>query len=582
MIFRSVVTKLWLSMVLLIVTVLMILGIFLGQKFEKFYYNLQAENLINKGLVIAEVLSHEKDEAKAEEQARAFAAEAKATILIADPSGLVRMCTKMGMMGRGGMMHLTPDEVASIQEGEIVIRKGNHPHFEQAMLSVAVPVRSGKEIQKAVFLYAPLQPMTETAGEIRVLILTGAGGAVVLATILALFLSKTISRPLLAINRVAAQMIQGNFREKVEVTTQDEIGRLGQTLNILSSELDNTLRDLSTEKNQLSNILSSMTDGVISFTTEGRIIMINPPAQELMGAKEGEVVGKLLTECCRVPEIKEMFASVLAEGEVQSRELNLGNKILAVRMAPLREKGGEIRGAVAVVQDVTRERKLENMRRDFVANVSHELRTPLTLMKGYGEALLEGLGEDKATREEMVGIMVDESGRMQRLVNDLLDLAYLESGSFKLKMEPVTLSNLLERVGRKFASLAREKNVELRAEVAGDLPVIQGDEDRLEQVMTNLLDNAFRHTDSGGVITIRAYQEGARVKIQVADTGKGIPEDEVPYIFERFYKVEKSRNRKVAGTGLGLAIAKTIIQAHGGSISVDSKIGKGTTFEITL
>ncbi|MDA8226709.1 MAG: ATP-binding protein [Desulfitobacterium hafniense] len=581
MIFRSIVTKLWLSIIILMVTVLLVLGTFLGQKFEQFYYDLQAENLINKGLVISEGLTKGRNVNLMEDEIKAFAAEAKATILIAEPSGLVRMCTKMGM-GRGAMMHLTPDEVVSIQKGEIVVSRGSHPHFQQAMLSVAIPVRKGQEIDMAVFLYAPLQPMTETANEIRTVVFTGAAGAVVLATILALVLSKTISRPLLAINRAAAQMIQGNFQEKVEVTTQDEIGLLGQTLNVLSSELDNTLRDLSTEKNQLNNILSSMTDGVISFNPDGIIIMINPPAQELMGAKAEEVVGRLLNDCCPVPEIKDMFNSVITEGDIQKQEVSLNDKILAVRMAPLREKGGEIRGAVAVVQDVTRERKLETMRRDFVANVSHELRTPLTLMKGYGEALLEGLGEDRAARAEMVGIMVDESSRMQRLVNDLLDLAHLESGTFKLKMEPVTLCSLLERTGRKFATLAREKNIELITEIAGDIPEVQGDEDRLEQVFTNLLDNAFRHTDREGMVKIRAYKEESRVAIQIADTGKGIPADELPFIFERFYKVEKSRNRKVAGTGLGLAIARTIIQAHGGSITAESREGEGTVFEIRI
>jgi two-component system sensor histidine kinase ResE len=235
-----------------------------------------------------------------------------------------------------------------------------------------------------------------------------------------------------------------------------------------------------------------------------------------------------------------------------------------------------------VVRDISKENQLENMRRDFVANVSHELRTPLTLIQGYAEALEEGLAVDEEARQEMVGIIREETNRLKRLVSDLLDLSKMQSGNLQLTLNSINLPSLLERATHPFRPLAREQKIQLKLQLGQQLPEIIGDEDRLAQVLINLLDNALRYTPEGGAIELGVAAKGKGVEIWVQDSGSGISPQEVPYIFERFFKVDKSRRRDSAGTGLGLAIAKSIIQAHGGTFRVESELGKGTGFFIGL
>ncbi|MHB1167661.1 MAG: sensor histidine kinase [Carboxydocellales bacterium] len=301
-----------------------------------------------------------------------------------------------------------------------------------------------------------------------------------------------------------------------------------------------------------------------------------------MNISERKQVGNSLTTCCPYPEIKQLFQQALDEKQKVRQEVKIPNRTLAVSMAPLRDSGQDMTGVVMVVRDISKENQLENMRRDFVANVSHELRTPLTLIQGYAEALEEGLAVDEEARQEMVGIIREETNRLQRLVSDLLDLSKMQSGNLQLTLSPINLPSLLERATHPFRPLAREQKVQLKLQLGQQLPGIIGDEDRLAQVLINLLDNALRYTRSGGVIELGVAAKGKGVEIWVRDSGSGISPQEVPYIFERFFKVDKSRRRDSAGTGLGLAIAKSIIQAHGGTFRVESELGKGTGFFIGL
>lgn len=584
---RSIATKLWLAFVLFAVGVLAVLGAFISQIFDQFYLNQQAQHLINKGQIVADILVSEGAEDKALLYARVMSLDAPTTIAITDNLGRVIGCSGMMHMPQG--TKLTKPDVADINQGKIVVRKGRTPFSDQDSISVVIPVikpginPEGKQrVDKAVLLYAPLAPITDTTREIKMLILTASLAVVGVATLLALLASRTISRPLLQINQAATRMIHGDFSTKVDITSGDEVGRLGRTLNILSTELQDSLDALSREKDQLGNIIFSMSEGVVSFDLEGIIIQSNTPARELLKVQGQEIAGKSIAQCCLFPEIKELFRRVLEEKQKVREEVILPDRTLAVSMAPLRDSLQEMTGGVMVVRDISKERRLETMRRDFVANVSHELRTPLTLIQGYAEALGEGLATGEEARQEMVGIIRDETNRLQRLVNDLLDLAKMQSGNLQLTTGPLNIPVLLKRAIHPFKPLARERNVELKLQAGSGLPSIVGDEDRLAQVLINLLDNAMRYTPEGGSIELGAASKGQGIEIRVRDSGSGIPPEEMPYIFERFFKVDKSRRRGTAGTGLGLAIAKSIIQAHGGTIRAESEPGKGTVFLILL
>ncbi|MDF2859513.1 MAG: histidine kinase, partial [Neobacillus sp.] len=241
-----------------------------------------------------------------------------------------------------------------------------------------------------------------------------------------------------------------------------------------------------------------------------------------------------------------------------------------------------IRGAVAVIRDMTEERQLEKMRKDFIANVSHELRTPISMLQGYSEAIVDDIAESQEEKKEMAKVIYDESLRMGRLVNELLDLARMEAGHIQLMIEDVNLSSFLNRIVHKFQGLARENDIHLGVEIENDIPDISFDPDRIEQVLTNLIDNAIRHTPEGGSVKLTGSMDEIGVRVEVSDSGSGIPEEDLPFVFERFYKADKARTRGRTGTGLGLAIAKNIIDAHRGHISVQSKIGQGTTFSFLL
>ena len=337
---------------------------------------------------------------------------------------------------------------------------------------------------------------------------------------------------------------------------------------------------LSQEKEQLSSILSSMADGVITFNRDGTILITNPPADRFLQhwyyeqSEEGEEA---------IPTtVRELLQSVVVTEMEQTDELSLQGRSYVVIVSPL-YNNNTIRGAVAVVRDMTEERRLDKLRKDFIANVSHELRTPISMLQGYSEAIVDDIAGSEEEKKEIARIIYDESLRMGRLVNDLLDLARMEAGHITLNKDVIGVVPFTERVTNKFIGLAKEKKVSIYFESdVGLNKEISIDPDRIEQVLTNLIDNALRHTPTGGEVTVSLKEKKGGFLFHVRDTGSGIPEEDLPFVFERFYKADKARTRGKSGTGLGLAIAKNIIESHKGHIQVQSKVDQGTTFTFFL
>ncbi|PWW05586.1 two-component system sensor histidine kinase ResE [Paenibacillus cellulosilyticus] len=443
--------------------------------------------------------------------------------------------------------------------------------------------------------YIDINFQDTTSHQVKVLfIVTGIIGFM-LSTFFAFFLSSKITQPLIEMKKAAASISGGDYETRVPIRSTDEIGDLAHAFNRMANDLDSLIKDLSLEKNHLASILRSMSDAVMTFDAEGNVTMSNPPGDKLMAhwnsldwAEDEENISRP-----GVPKpLFELFGHVITEGVDTSDKIHFLSGVWSVVMAPLKSNDS-VRGAVAVVRDVTEEFKLEKLRRDFVANVSHEIRTPLSMLQGYSEALLDGFADSPEERDELVQVIHDESVRMGRLVKDLLDLARMEAGHNELKLMPCDIDSLVRRVHRKFAAYAKDRDIRLSCELPESPPlnVEAADEDRLEQVLTNLLDNAMRHTPSGATISLSGdwgvpdpgQTDPAYVVLRIADEGEGIPSDDLPYIFERFYKADKSRKRgSSGGTGLGLAIVKNIVEGHHGRIQVDSLIGKGTTFTILL
>ena len=377
------------------------------------------------------------------------------------------------------------------------------------------------------------------------------------------------------------------------VRRRDDLGALEESLNDLARTLTGRLQDVTAEREKLQSILSCMMEGVIVLDTNGKVILVNQMAQTIFRLPpDASVLGMSTVEVSRHPEMHALIREVVASDtrDALHRELTLGDdRWFAVNAARLENSRLELLGYVLVFHEVTELKRLESIRADFVANVSHEMRTPLTAIQGYAETLLHDPPHDPGTERQFLTIVARHSERLGRLIDDLLALSDLEMGNVNVRKQCVGARPLLDRVLDLFSAQAAKKGIRLRAEVAADAPDILGDEDRLQQLLINLIDNALKYTPEHGEVLVTAGREPAsnghhpgRIALTVSDTGCGIPDKDLPRLTERFYRVDKARSRELGGTGLGLAIVKHIVQAHGGDLKIDSEPGKGTRVSIFL
>lgn len=592
MIFRSVVGKLWLTIIVLVSLVLTLLSLFLSEKVEKTYIEEQKVTLQALSTEIQKKLSHTNENSQEYLQTVHSITSAYHTgIFVINPDGSLQNIEQQKKAPKLPEEFKEKIDLQGILngktfEGTIKARVdedgASSAIFKNDVQYIAVPLKKGEQIEGAILLFQAQDQKLE--GEIKSWILYAALAGIVLTTVFTFFLSSRISRPLDSIKRAAEQVSRGDFEARVQVRAneQDEIAELGYTFNRMAAQLEESINLLIFEKDQLASILRSMKDGVISINAHGKIIQTNPPAEQLLSLHRKQVENFVYATNALPPKLQEIFETVLKEEKEQIGDVSEAGYTWAFVMAPLYSKN-KLRGAVAVFRDVTEERKLDKLRKDFVANVSHELRTPLSMLQGYSEALLDDIADSPETRREIAQVINDESMRMSRLVAELLDLAKMESGNIELNITKITLQPYLTRVMRKFQNMAKEQKIELSLELHDPLPEVHWDEDKVEQILTNLISNAIRHTPENGRVTLKTFWDQSFVYLEVEDTGEGIPEEDLPFVFERFYKADKARRRnKASGTGLGLSIVKHLVHAHGGLATVRSKVGVGTTFSVQL
>src|SRR5690625_4736826 len=452
--------------------------------------------------------------------------------------------------------------------------------IEVMVIGVPLEKKSG-----GIFVYQSLDVINQTKAETTKIIFVAAAIAIILTTIFAFFLSTRITAPLIQMREAAIDLARGEFNKKVPILTNDEIGELAVAFNHMGKQLNYHINALSHEKEQMTSVVNSMADGVITLNRDGEIIVINPPAERFIQDYYFESDIELNSEPIQLPdEIKSILDKIIQDEKEILQEINLQGRDWVMIMTPLYDNS-YIRGAVAVIRDMTEERQLDKLRKDFIANVSHELRTPIALMQGYSEAIVDDIAGTKEEINELASIILDESLRMGRLVNELLDIGRMEDGHIDLHYSDMDIDIFIDRIYKKFQGVSTEKEIELKIEKSIDQKTMYVDIDRIEQVFTNLIDNAMNHTERGGTIELIINTTEDSIQVDVVDTGSGIAEEDLPSIFERFYKADKSRTtqkNKKRGTGLGLAITKHIINAHGGSIAVKSKQGIGTRFTFKI
>jgi two-component system phosphate regulon sensor histidine kinase PhoR len=381
----------------------------------------------------------------------------------------------------------------------------------------------------------------------------------------------------------AERAAAGNFTPLDRDHGRDEIADLAAALGGTVAQLGRTIHTLTDERNRSAAILSSMVEGVAVIAGDERILYCNQAFEEILELPEGSSSGKKLVEALRQAELVTAVRQVLPGGEEVTGELEVGavrRRSFSVTAAPVLAAGAN--SAVLVLHDITELRRLERVRRDFVANVSHEFKTPLTAIQGFAETLIGGALDDKANRGRFVEIIREHARRLARLTDDLLKLSRIEAGRLELVLRPITVEAIVNSCIETARLKAETKGLRIRVDLPDGLPPVRGDGAQLCEVLQNLLDNALQYTPKGGQIDVNARANSHEVTLTVSDTGIGIPETDLERIFERFYRVDAARSREAGGTGLGLAIARHIVDAHGGRIWVESAVGQGSKFHFTL
>ena len=430
-----------------------------------------------------------------------------------------------------------------------------------------------------------LRDLDRRLERMRAWIAFGALLSSLLALVIGILAGRWFTAPLVTMSKVAKSIAGGRLDERLEIRRRDEIGALGRSFNEMSDQLRGRIQTITDDRNKLLAVLGSMVEGVIAVDRDERILHVNAVAGRLLRIPANESEGRPVWEVMRVPDVSEIISATLMENAEQNREILLReggqDQIIEMYSAPILGSGSEIKGAVVVLHDVSKLRRLEGIRREFVANVSHELKTPLTVIRGFVETLIDDPNLNDATRAGFLERMRVQSDRLSAIVGDLLTLSRVESGEEALQLVPVDLTRIARMSAQALAPSAEKKKIALNIRSADGISVL-GDEHHLRLMIDNLLDNAVKYTPEGGQVTLGVTAEGNQARLEVRDTGIGIEPVHRERIFERFYRVDKGRSREMGGTGLGLSIVKHVVFAHGGEIRVESMVGKGSSFHVTL
>jgi two-component system phosphate regulon sensor histidine kinase PhoR len=475
--------------------------------------------------------------------------------------------------------HRERPEVAAAFDGRTTDNIRYSATTQKRMLYAATLVPGDFKMVARVSL--PLAWVDQAKSRTRALLTGGAFVALLAALLMSSAAAVILSRGLRGLTAVARRMASGDLEVRSRLETADEIGELGRTLDHLAANLSRSVRELRDDRDLLGRILESMREGVLVMDGEHRILLANPSLREML-LLDSDVTGRSTIEVIRNAELQSMVEKALVTSDPLSGEIEVGGikpRRLLVYAARL---SGEPRALVLVLFDVTEMRRLETVRRDFVANVSHELRTPVASVRSAAETLRMAMNHDPKAATQFIDIIERNGRRLGELINDLLDLSRIEAKEYRLKVESSDLCQLCEKTVAVFAERAAMRNMRLTVEIPAGFPAVAVDASAFDRILTNLVDNALKYCPDGASVSVSARQAGTKIQVIVSDSGPGIDAKHLPRLFERFYRVDNGRSRDMGGTGLGLSIVKHLVEAMGGEASVESLPGKGTTFAFTL
>jgi signal transduction histidine kinase len=483
---------------------------------------------------------------------------------------------------------LPGEYLSAMREGALSVLESGELDADQipalrhtGLVGVGIPMKRGDAVTGAVMMLVPLYEAMVGASSLNGALMISLLLSLPVVTVLVYYIIGRIVNPLRQMRDVAVGMAGGDFSARADDTQRGEVGQLARSLNYLSQELSKSISALVVERNRLRQTIDGLSEGIVSVDSIGRVTHHNPALDALFAALPAGHSGGDDDRLELIPDkaVWADFDAVTRGGQAVARRIVLPDRVLSMTIMPLMDMGCVVAGAVGLFSDITESERLERTRRDYVANVSHELRTPLTAMRALIEPLAEGMVRDEQTKNRYYSIMLRETLRLSRLINDLMELSRLQSGQLSLATQPMRLADILDDLVEKYTATASEGGIAFHSAV-GDCPPVMANPDRVEQVLVILLDNAIKYTAEGGRVTIEAEVRPEGVTLCVADTGVGILPEDQPYVFDRFYKVDRARS--ALGSGLGLSIASELIRSMGERIWVSSEPGRGSKFFFTL
>ncbi len=588
--FRSIRSRLLATYLLVVLVTLLALGVSLQQLTRRYLVRVAGETLMAQGKEIARVA---RETNFRERFMKVTANLADAAVVILTNDGAVVASSRQGEPGLGDIVEskaVTLLVESVVHDGKP--RRAILPLFGESSMIVAYPVRDGNAVEGVVLLARPVGSVQYGGRRLLGLFLWAGGAAALVALLLSFVVSGTICRPINRLSRAAREMAQGNLRQRVHIGGSDEVSSLGSAFNDMAAKIDSLVTGISLEKSKMQAVLSSMRDGIAAVDSSGRLILFNPAAAPILGLKPGEGIGGPFDEAVPDPQVRDVIRVALSPrpqpadshpggSQPVPAEVTAGGKVYETGATQF-EVSPDQKGALILFRDVSEQRELERMRRDLVSSISHELRTPVTSIQGFLEALLDGVVEGEEHSRHYLEVMHEETERLNRLISDLFDYSRLEAGKLSMNFALDDFAAVARAMFESAKISAGKAGVSLEADVPGERIVLRMDRDRIAQVLTNLLNNAIQFTPRGGSVRLAVKSTMTEVTASVEDTGMGIEPDDLPHVFEKFYRSASARATRAKGTGLGLAIAKHLVEAHGGRIWVESQPGKGSVFQFAL
>jgi len=566
---------------------LIIIGIYISFFFKEYYIKAITTQLKSNSLLIRDIIKadiQEKDIERLNLVTKRLGREINTRLTIINPEGMVLGDSEENPQKMEN--HSDRPEIKEAIKGRIGKSSRYSTTLKKDMMYLALPIKDDAyRVIGAVRVSIPLDELENRVGQIYRIIGWGGLLAVTISLGISFALARRVSRPISQMAQAAKMISKGDLSRRIREDSRDEVGDLAYSFNRMSEELQRQMGDLAREVSEKEALLSSMIEGVLAIDRDEHVILINQAAQRMLELRPDDALGKFHWEVIRNSEINNLFKEVLKTKEQKEVKLQIGpldERAFMVYAAPIRAWGGNILGVVAVFHDVTEIRRLEKVRMEFVANVSHELRTPLTSIKGFVETLKRGAIDERENAVNFLDIIERHTDRLNQLITDLLDLSRVETGKKKMDFQPIKVEELINRAVSHFMEISNKNRPKIKYNIPSDLPMVLADEEGIETVLKNLLDNAVKYTPKRGEINITSTDKDDYIEIAVVDNGIGIPSRDLPRIFERFYCVDKARSRELGGTGLGLSIVKHIIEAHGGTVGVESEVGEGSRFTFTL